>query len=68
MFSSNSFILHLIRFSQNLGSSQLDSKSFLSLNLNYLSKENPTLSYAPINILSTKRLAPNLINSFEEKF
>jgi len=28
--------------------------------MNYLSIENPTLNYAPINLLSTKMLTPNL--------
>jgi len=52
----------------NLGSSQLYSKSFFFLNFNYLSTKNSTLSYTPINLLSTKRLIPNIINNFVEKF
>jgi len=67
MFLSNCFFLPLIRFSQNLSFSQLDSKYFFSLNLNYLSTENSTLNYTLINLLSTKRLTPNLINSFVGK-
>jgi len=42
-------------------------KKFFFLNLNYLSTENSTLNYAPINLLSTKRLNHNLINSFVKK-
>jgi len=30
-------------------------------------KKNPTLNYAPIILLSTKRQTPNLTNSFVEK-
>jgi len=66
MFSSNCIFLRLIHFSINLGSSQIDSKSFFSLN--YLSVENSTLNYAPINLLATKRLTPNPIKNFVEKF
>jgi len=36
--------------------------------LNYLSIENSIFNYATINLLSTKRLTLNLINSFVKKF
>jgi len=36
--------------------------------LNCLSTKIPTLNYAQINLLATRRLNLNLINSFKEKF
>jgi len=40
---------------------------FFFLYLNCLSTKNSTLNYSSINLLSTKRLHPNLINSFVKK-
>ena len=63
------FILRLIINKKNIAlHNSILSLSFFFLNLNYLSIKNSTLNYASINLLCTKRVNHNLINSFVKKF